>query len=247
MTVADKLCVEDRCTPRAPGCGVCGGWRMRRAHDPPRFRGRRVRCRRDPQQKSGDTGGLRRQGQFTARHEVELPRLAPDLQHHGAERVAGERVGRRPQRAFTIGRAHRHEATRIKAELRKPAHRQRARFNFGKILPHPDQRPARRDPPGEACDESGRHRALMSLGKYLMHRGYCEAAAQHRIRLNMAERSALRRMQIAMRLDAFDVAAQSRKRIHACAGHAPLPLVMMAVLFTSLGSRKRTSDWLNCS
>jgi hypothetical protein len=221
---------------------------MRRAHDPSRFRGRRVRCRRDPQQKTGDAGGLRGQGQFTACHEVELPRLTPDLQHDGPERVAGERIGRRPQRTLAIGRAHRHQAARIKAEFRKPAHRQRARFNFGKILPHPDQRPAQPDPSGKPCDKPGRRRALMSLGKHLMHRGQCKAAAQHRIRLGMAERHAIEGMQIAMRLDAFDVAAQSRERIHACAGHAPLPLMMMAVFgSTSFGSAKRTNGWLICS
>jgi hypothetical protein len=225
---------------------------MRRAHDPSRFRSRRTWRSRDPQQKAGDAGALRSQGQLAARHEVELPRLAPDFQHHGAERVAGERVGRGPQRALAIGRAHRHQAARIETEFGKPAHRQRARFNFGKILPHPDQRPARRDPPGKSCNEPGRHSALMSLGKHLMHRSHCETAVQHRIRLDMAERSALRRMQIAMRLDAFDVTAQSCERVHACAGHAPLPLVMMAVLSaslgsTSFGSTKRTNGWLNCS
>ena len=235
---------------------------MHRAHDPPRLRGRWAWRRRDPQQKAGDAGSLRRQGQFAACHEVELPRLAPDLQHHGAQRIAGKRVGRGPQRALAIGRAHRHQAARIEPKLGKPAHRQRAGFHFGKILPHPDQRPAQRDPAGETCDEPGRHRALMSLGEHLMHRGHREAAAQHRIGFRMAERNAPRRMQIATRLDAFDVAAQSRQRVHACAGHAPLPLMMVAVLFaslgstslgstslgsTSLGSRKRTNDWLSCS
>ena len=217
---------------------------MRGAHDPSRFRGRRAWRSRNPQQQTGDAGGLCCQSELAARHEIELPRLAPDLQHHGAQRVADERVGRGPQRALAIGRTHRHQAARIKAELRKPAHRQRTRFNFGKILPHPDQRPAGGDPPGKACDESGRRRALMSLCKHLMHRGQCKAAAQHRIGFRMTERSALRRMQIAMRLDAFDVAAQSRERVRACAGHAPLPLVMMDIFgSTSLGSTKRTNGW----
>jgi hypothetical protein len=226
---------------------------MRRAHDPSRFRGRRAWRSRDPQQKSGDAGALRGQRQFAARHEVELPRLTPDFQHHSTQRVAGERVGGRPQRAFAIGRAHRHQAARIKPKFGKPAHRQRAGFNVGKILPHPDQRPARRNPSGETSDESGRRRALMSLGKHLMHRGHRKAAAQHRICLGMAERHALWGMQIAMRLDAFDVAAQSRERVRACAGHAPLSLMTVAVLVrqilgsTSLGSTKRTKSWLICS
>ncbi len=202
---------------------------MRRAHDPSRLRGRRAWCRRDPQHKAGDAGGLCGQGQFAARHEVELPRLAPDIQHHGAERIAGERVGRGPQRALAIGRAHCHQTSRIKAKLGEPAHRQRAGFKLGKILPHPDQRPAGRDPPGQPCDEAGRHGALMSLAKHLVHRGHRKSTAQHSIRFRMAERHALWGMQIAMRLDAFDVAAQSCERVRA-RPHAPLPLVMVTAL-----------------
>jgi hypothetical protein len=70
----------------------------------------------------------------------------------------------------------------------------------------------------------------MPFGEYLMQRGQREPAAQHRVRLGMAERHAPLGMQIAMRLDAFDVAAQSCERVHACAGHAPLPLLMMAAV-----------------
>jgi hypothetical protein len=70
----------------------------------------------------------------------------------------------------------------------------------------------------------------MALGEYLMQCGHREPAMQHRIRLGMAERHAPQSMQIAMRLDAFDVAAQSGERVHACAGHAPLPLLMMAAV-----------------
>ena len=62
----------------------------------------------------------------------------------------------------------------------------------------------------------------MSFGKHLMHRGLRKAAAQHRIRLGMTERHAPERLHIAMRLDAFDVAAQNRERVPACAAHAPL-------------------------
>jgi hypothetical protein len=223
MTVADKLDIEDGRAPRTPRCGGRCRWRMRRAHDPARLRGRGRRCCRNAQEKRGDARGLRRQSQLAARHEIELPRLAPDLQHHGAERIAGQRVGGTAQRALAIGRAHHHQAARIEAELGQSAHRQRARFDFRKILPHPDQRPARGDAPGKACDKAGRGCALMSLGEHLMHRGLRKAAAQHRIRLDMAERHAPEPMHIAMGLEAFDVAAQSRERVHACAAHAPLP------------------------
>jgi hypothetical protein len=82
---------------------------MRRAHDPPCLRGRGPRLRRHPQQKCGDAGGLGGQSEFAARDEIELTRLPPDFQHHGAERIAGQRVGGGPQRGIGIGGAHGHE------------------------------------------------------------------------------------------------------------------------------------------
>ena len=62
----------------------------------------------------------------------------------------------------------------------------------------------------------------MSLGEHLMHRGARQPAAQHRIRRRMAERDLVELMRIAMRLDALDAAAQTRKRAYACGAHAPL-------------------------
>ena len=229
MTVADKLRVEHRGAPRAPGRGARMRRRMRRAHDPSRFRRRRIWRRRDPQEKAGDAGGLRSQGQLAACHQIEPPRVAPDFQHHGAQRIAGERVGRRPQRALDIGRAHAHHASRVEAEFGEATHRQRARFKFGKILPHPHQRPACRDPPGQPDHEPGRGRAVPPcFSEHLMHRAQGKAALQRRIGLGMAERHPARRMRAAMRLEPFDAAAQSRKRGRACAHHAPLPLKVMA-------------------
>jgi hypothetical protein len=46
-------------------------------------------------------------------------------------------------------------------------------------------------------------------------------------------------MQVAMRLDALDVAAQSCERVHARAGHAPLPLLMMAAIWL-----RQENQWL---
>jgi hypothetical protein len=117
---------------------------MRRAHDPPCLRGRGPRLRRHPQQKCGDAGGLRGQSELAAGDEIELAGLPPDFQHDGAERIAGQRVGGGPQRGVGVVRAHGHEQPRIETQLTKPAQRQRTGFNFRKILPHPDQRPARR-------------------------------------------------------------------------------------------------------
>jgi hypothetical protein len=137
--------------------------------------------------------------------------LSPDFQHDDAKRIAGERVGSRPQRGVHIRRAHRHKEARIKAEFGQPAHRQRARFNFGEILPYPHQRPAggrpsrescisceacppreayppcEAYPPREAYNEPRRRRTLPSLGEYLVHRTDGEAALQRGIGIRMTE------------------------------------------------------------
>jgi len=157
MTVAAQLGVEAR---RAPDVSLLRR-RMRRTHDPSGLRGGGQRRGRNPQQQAGDAGGLRGQRQLAARNEIELARLAPDFQHHGAERIAGERIRRGFQRALDIDGAHRDEAARIEAKLGKPAHRQRARLELAKILPHPDQRPPGRDARRKPRDKAGRRRALM--------------------------------------------------------------------------------------
>jgi len=61
---------------------------------------------------------------------------------------------------------------------------------------------------------------LMLYPRYLVHRSDCETAVQRRIRTGMAERHLVRGVAIAMRFEALDVAAQRRKRAHACAHHA---------------------------
>ena len=75
-----------------------------------------------------------------------------------------------PQRGLHVGRAHRHQEARIEAEFAPSAHRQRAGFDFRKILPHPQQRPPRADAPRQPCDESRRRGALPAFGEHLMHR-----------------------------------------------------------------------------
>ena len=172
---------------------------MRRAHDPSCFRRRGQRLSRHPQQQAGDAGRLRGQCELAAGDEIELPRLPPDFQHDDAKRIAGERVGRRPQRGVHIRRAHRHQEARIKAEFGQSAHRQRTRFNFGEILTYPHQRPPGRRssrepcrpreacPPREACNEPGRRRTLPSLGEHFVHRTDGEAALQGSIHVNMTE------------------------------------------------------------
>jgi hypothetical protein len=196
---------------------------MRRAHDPSGFRCRRPRHGGHPQQQRSDAGSRCGQCQFAAGDEIELTRLSPDFQHDGAERVAGQRVGGGPQCGVSIGRAHGHQQPRIEPEFAKPAHRQRARFNFRKILPHPDQWPARRHPSRQPRDKTRGRRALMALSEHFMHHCGCEPALQHGIRCRMAERDLVEVGRITMRLDPFDAPAQIRKRVRACGAHAPLP------------------------
>jgi hypothetical protein len=145
-----------------------------------------------------------------------LSRFAPDFQHDGAQRIAGERVGGGSQRGVHIGCAYRHQEARIETEFGQSAHRQRARFNLGEILTYPNQRPPCRHPPRKARDKTRRRGTLPAcIGEHFVHRTHREAALQRRIRAGMAERHPLRRVRIAMRLDALDAAAQSRKRVRA--------------------------------
>jgi hypothetical protein len=186
---------------------------MRRAHDPSAFRGRRRRRRCKPQHESSDAGSLRGECQLAAGDEIELPRFTPDLQHDRAERIAGQCIGCGAQRAFDVEGAHRHQSTRVEAKLGKPMHRQAACFELAKILPHPHQRPPRTDTRREACDEAGRGCAVpAAVGKHLMQRALREPALQRRIGFAMAERDPVWR-DSAMRFDALDARAQSRKRV----------------------------------
>ena len=210
MTVADEFCIEARRAPRAP---ACGGRRRRRTHDPSRLRRRGDRRGCDPEQKCGHARALGSQRQLAAGDEVELSRFTPDLQHHDANGIAGERIGRRAQRVFRIGCAHAHHAARIKAKFGQPAHRQHARFAFGKILPHPDQRPARCKARREGCNKSACRRALpAAFAKHLVQRAKGEPPLQRRVRVPMSQRHPARPASVARGLDALDAATQGRKR-----------------------------------
>jgi len=137
-----------------------------------------------------------------------LSRFAPDFQHDGAQRIAGERVGGGPQRGVHIGCAYRHQEARIETEFGQSAHRQRARFNFGEILTYPNQRPPCRRPPRKAHYKTCRRGTLPAcIGEHLVHRTHREASLQRRIRVGMSERYPARRVGLAMRLDALDAAA----------------------------------------
>ena len=162
---------------------------MRRAHDPSCLGSRRLGLRRHPQQQPGDTRGLRRQRQFAAGDEVELSRLAPDFRHHDTDRIAGQRVGGRPQRTVHIGGAHRHEEAWIETEFGQSAHRHRARFNLGEILPYPHQRPPGGRPTRKPRDKTRRRGALPArLRKHFVDRPQSETALQRRVDVRMPER-----------------------------------------------------------
>ena len=181
---------------------------MRRAHDPSRLGRRGPRLCRHPQHKAGRARALRGQCQLAAGDEIDLFRLAPDLQHDGAHRIAGQGVGRCPQRLIDVGCADRDEKTRVKAKLGKPVHRDRACFDFRKILPDPNYRSPRGHAPGKPRDKAGRHRALPAgLRKHLVHGAQNQPALQMCVGLRMSERHLAQATRRAMRLDAFDVAA----------------------------------------
>lgn len=216
MTIAQQLGIETR---RAPGTPRRPRGRMRRTQHPACLGSRRQRLRRHSQQKSGHAGRLRGQRQLAARHEIELPDIAPELEHDRAQRIAGERIGRGAQRALDIGGAHHHHTARIEADFGEPAHRQRAGFDFRKILPHPQQRLACRHTARKSGDKTCRGGALPSLAKHLMDCRAREPALQRAINLAVAERDTILPMHDLRRLDALDLTAQDRKRADACAAH----------------------------
>ena len=151
---------------------------------------------------------MRGQCQLAAGDKVELSRLAPDFQHDGAHRIAGERVGSRSQCMLDISGVDTDETTRIQTEFGKPAHRDGARFNFREILPDPNHRPPRGHAPRDPRDKSGRHSALPSgFRKHLVHGAQSESALQARIRLRMSEPHPARRVRLTTGLEALDVVA----------------------------------------
>jgi hypothetical protein len=150
---------------------------MRRAHDPSGFRRGGLWLRRHPQQQTSDARGLRRQRQLATGNEIELTRFAPDLEHYDTDCVAGQRVGRRSQRTVHIRCTHRHKEARIETKFGQSAHRQHPRFDFGEILPHPNQRPLGGCPPREPRDKTRSRRTLAAgIGEHLVHRAQGKTA-----------------------------------------------------------------------
>ena len=141
MTVANELGVEHRRAPRA-----ARRWarrRMRRAHDPARLGGRGLRRRRHPQHQRGDAGGLRGQRQLAAGDEIER-RASPQTSSTTAPSASQASASAAVRNAVSTSAARTVTSRRGSSpSSAKPAHRQLAGFDRGKILPHPDQRLAR--------------------------------------------------------------------------------------------------------
>ena len=92
-----------------------------------------------------------------------------------------------------ISGAYGDEKAGIATEFGKPAHRNGARFDLGKILPDPNHRPPRGHAPCDPGDKTGRRGALPAdLRKYLVHRAQSEPALQARIDVRMSERHPVR-------------------------------------------------------
>jgi hypothetical protein len=162
---------------------------MRRAHDPSGLGRRRLGLRRHPQHHAGDARSLRGQRQFAAGDEIELACLAPDFEHDDANRIAGQRIGSRPQCVVHIGDAHGHEKAWIETEFGQPAHRHRARFNLGEILSNPHQWPPACRPARKSGNKTGRRSALpASFRKNFVHGSQGEATLQRRVGIGMPKR-----------------------------------------------------------
>jgi hypothetical protein len=192
---------------------------------------------------------LRGQCQLAARDKVELSRLAPDLQHNGAHRIASERVGGRSQRMFDVGGVDGDEKAWIKAEFGKPTHRDGTCFNFREILSDPNHRPSRGNAAREPRDEARRSRALSSdLRKHLVNGAQSESALQACIGLRMPEGHLARAIRLAMAFDAPDVVAQNRKLL--CCAHlhdAPRPSEKLMSPIRFLENQKLAHLFMICS
>ena len=159
------------------------------------------------------------QCQLAAGDKVELSRLAPDLQHDCAHRIAGERIRSRSQCMVHVSGVDADEKTRIETEFGKSAHRDRTRFNFREILPDPNHRTPRGHAPRNPCDKASRHSALPPRArKHLVHSTQSETALQARVCIGMAEPHPAPRIRLTTGLEALDTVAQNRNR--ACATHA---------------------------
>jgi hypothetical protein len=131
---------------------------------------------------------LRGQRQLAAGDKVERPRLAPNLQHDDANRIAGQRVGDRPQRLIRISGAYTDEKARIETQFSQPAHRDGACFNLGEILPDPNDGPPHGRATRKPRDKARRRDTLPAgIRKHLVHGPQSEPALQACIDIRMSK------------------------------------------------------------
>ncbi len=137
-----------------------------------------------------------------------MSRLAPDLQHDRAHRIAGERIRSRSQGMVHVSGVDADETTRIETKFGKPAHRDGTRFNFREILPDPNHWTPRGHAACDPGDKSGRHSALpSSIRKHFVQGAQSEPALQARIRLRVSELHPARRVRLTAGLEALDAVA----------------------------------------
>jgi len=164
---------------------------MRRAHDPARLGGGRLRRCAQPQHQRGDPALACGQCQLAACDKIERTRLAPHLGNDGAERVAGKTVGGGTQYNFRRRRTHDYQVPRIETELRKTAHGEITGFQRGEILPDPENETlALRDPPRQPEGKARGCRRLSAGRKHLMHRAERDPALQRGIDAGSPQRIA---------------------------------------------------------
>jgi hypothetical protein len=153
---------------------------------------------RHPQQQGHDAGGLGRQEEAAAGGQVELARLAPGLDHDGAERRAARGFRARPEHALAVACPHQQHLRRIEPELGEARRMQGAGLGIEEILPCPEQRaPAcglQRQGGGETGGggEVGRSRRVD-----LVQSGSGEAAAERLVERRRPEGDALHRRKLA--------------------------------------------------
>lgn len=181
LPVANKRRVEARHSP-----AVCRGGGAA-ANLPARLCGARFGLRALTQKKGGDTALLCREHEPAAGDEIENLWIASDLHNHGAETGAGQSIDARTQGIGRIGRAQQKKSRRIDAQFRKSSWCKCAMFERGKILDDPEH-PLH--PAHALCGTGSKARRRRITGEDLMKRAAREPAAQNRIGVRMAERTA---------------------------------------------------------
>lgn len=181
MPVANERRFKTRHSPI-----VCFG-RTAAAHLPARLRGAGFDLRILAQKKSGDAVLLSGQDESPAGDEIEHLRIARDFHDHCTETSAGQGVDTGTQGVGCIGRAQYEKLRRIDSQLRKTGRGKRAVFERTKILADPKQMLGATY---ALCGASGKARCASVTGENLMQRTTAKPAAQDRIRIRMAERTA---------------------------------------------------------